>query len=92
MAAGIPDDLRACYNQLLVLDVQRHLPGELLGEVDILLPSEMAGLLGLAKRVLLRSEATPEECLNKCRQAIANAPRLRLSPTMKREIDSLIGG
>jgi hypothetical protein len=45
----------------------------------------------LAKRIVLPSDATPEECLRRCREAIANAPQLALSPTVRREIALLSG-
>jgi hypothetical protein len=46
----------------------------------------------LAKRIVLPSDATPEECLRRCRQAIANAPGLDIPATMRREIEALAGG
>jgi hypothetical protein len=47
--------------------------------------------LFLAKRLMLPADATPEQCLDLCKETLRNAPRLKLSPTMKREIDSVMG-
>ncbi len=45
----------------------------------------------LTKRIVLSTDSTPEECLRRCRQAIANAPQLALSRTVRREIAALAG-
>jgi len=46
----------------------------------------------LSKQIVLRSDATPEECLRSCRAAILNAPGLKLPATVRREIATLAGG
>lgn len=52
--------------------------------------SRITALL-LAKRVILPAGATPEHCLQLCKETLKNTPRLKLSPTMKREIDAVFG-
>jgi hypothetical protein len=47
--------------------------------------------LVLAKRVVLPGDATPEQCLELCKETLRNSPRLKISPTMRREIDSVLG-
>lgn len=46
----------------------------------------------LAKRIVLPADATPEECLRRCRQAIANAANLKLPIPVLKEIAALTGG
>jgi hypothetical protein len=53
--------------------------------------TRVAALL-LAKRIVLSQDASPEECLRRCRQAIANAAGLKLPAAVRREIASLAGG
>lgn len=47
--------------------------------------------LFLAQRVFLPTDATPERCLELCKETLRNSPGLRLSPTMRREIDGVLG-
>lgn len=47
--------------------------------------------LVLDKRMMLPADATPEQCLDLCKQTIRNSPRLKLSPTMRREIEGVLG-
>jgi hypothetical protein len=51
--------------------------------------SRVTALL-LARRVMLPSDATPEQCLELCKQTLRTS-RLKLSPTMRREIDGVLG-
>jgi hypothetical protein len=52
--------------------------------------SRVSALL-LSKNIVLPSDASPEECLRRCVQAISNAPRLRLPEAVQREIALLAG-
>lgn len=50
--------------------------------------SRIAALL-LARRVTLAADSTPEECLQRCRDAIRNAERIPLPRAVIREVDAL---
>ncbi len=47
--------------------------------------------LVLSKSIVLPADASPEECLRRCIQAISNAPRLRLPKPVRAEIVALTG-
>lgn len=52
--------------------------------------SRVSALL-LSKSVVLPSDASPEECLRRCIQAISSAPGLKLPEPIRREIGRLAG-
>jgi hypothetical protein len=53
--------------------------------------SRMSALL-LARRIILPADSTPEHCLRLCREAIANAPGMKLPGMVKREVAAFVGG
>jgi hypothetical protein len=46
----------------------------------------------LAKKITLSADATPETCLRKCKEAIANASGLKLPSVIRREVSTFVGG
>ncbi len=53
--------------------------------------SRMTALL-LEKRITLSGSSTPEQCLKLCRDAIFNAPNMKIPAIARREVDSFTGG